>query len=126
MPSVALEVEATTTAAPLIRHLVTDFAARHGATPDLESRIAAAINEAVANVVAHAYPLGVGSLTCECDIEDGTLEVVIADQGQGILLAGASPGLGMGLAIISELADGFRLWRGDEFGVSVWMRFDLA
>jgi anti-sigma regulatory factor (Ser/Thr protein kinase) len=125
VPSVALEVGATAAAVPLIRHLVADFAARHGATLELESRIAAAISEAVANVVTHAYPHGMGTLTCDCDIEDGTLEVVIADQGQGIL-AGEAPGLGMGLAIISELADGFRLWRGDELGVSVWMRFDLG
>jgi anti-sigma regulatory factor (Ser/Thr protein kinase) len=108
-----------------VRHRVLDFAAVHGATPSALARIGPAVTEAVANAVVHAYSDGEGFVECDCDIENGVLEVIIADTGDGFTVR-ASRGLGLGLAIVAGCCDDFGLVHGgEEPGVSVWMRFAL-
>lgn len=50
---------------------------------DLEE-IKIAVNEAVTNVVVHAYPAGPGLLTLEAEINDRGLTVTVSDEGIGI------------------------------------------
>jgi anti-sigma regulatory factor (Ser/Thr protein kinase) len=91
----------------------------------VQSRIGPAVTEAVANAVMHAYPDGDGEVTCDCDVEHGVLEIVIADRGVGFGQVD-SPGLGIGLAIVAGCADRFWIHQGaEEPGVAVWMRFVL-
>ncbi|HZB77010.1 MAG TPA: ATP-binding protein [Solirubrobacteraceae bacterium] len=125
VPSLALDLAATPAAVPLVRHRVMAFAGENGANLEVQSRIGAAVTEAVANAVIHAYPDGEGAVTCDCDVEQRMLEIVVADRGDGFR-PGDSPGLGIGLAIIAGCSDHFWIHQGGEDpGVSVWMRFAL-
>ena len=77
-------------------------------------------------MVRHAYPAaGGGPVICEADIEGGTLEVVVADRGEGFRPS-HSPGLGAGLAIIADACDELTIRRRDHEGVEVWMRFVIV
>ena len=125
VPFLSLRLDALPAAVPFIRHRVLEFARVHGASPSVLARIGSAVTEAVANAVTHAYPDRDGFVKCDCDIENGVLEIIIADTGDGFTLR-RSPGLGVGLAIVAGSCDDFGLVHGgEEPGVSVWMRFAL-
>jgi serine/threonine-protein kinase RsbW len=86
-----------------------------------------AVTEACTNVVVHAYPEGQeGPLDVSARIGADHLEVVIRDQGQGILPRPDSPGLGLGLPLIATLADSLELGRGPADETEVRMTFQLA
>lgn len=88
---------------PVFRHAVAEFAAEHGAAPDLCADVALAVSEAVTNAVKHS---GVGakeSITLTADIKDGWLDIVVRDRGRGFGTA-ESDGLGLGLSIIARLS----------------------
>ena len=64
------------------------------------------MGEACANVVVHAYPPGdVGPLIVHAEIKDGEILIEVCDQGQGMTPRPDSPGLGLGLPLIANLAD---------------------
>lgn len=108
-----------------LRHLIVGFARRHGADGELSSRIALAVSEAVANAVIHAYGrrAAPGALVhYAADVGDGDLEIVIADDGDGLQAGDPSAGLGLGLGLIAELSDDFAI-TGRSPGLEVWMRF---
>jgi serine/threonine-protein kinase RsbW len=108
------------------RRRITEFASAHGADRRLQADIALAVTEAVANVIVHAYPPGrVGTLSIAADIEEGELEIVVTDEGEGFR-PGTSPGLGAGLSIIAETAKEFAIREHEPRGTELWMRFDLA
>src|SRR5829696_830234 len=101
------------------------FAAELGADRELQARVALAVSEAATNVVVHAYPdAGPRPLHVAADFEEGDLEVVVADQGEG-LRTGRSPGLGAGLGIIAETCDKFVVREREPAGVELWMRFGV-
>jgi anti-sigma regulatory factor (Ser/Thr protein kinase) len=107
------------------RRRIKEFAAAHGAPRRLQADIALAVTEAVTNVIVHAYPRGsVGTLSIAADIEEGELEIVVTDEGQGFR-PGTSPGLGIGLSIIAETASDFAIREHQPRGIELWMRFDL-
>jgi anti-sigma regulatory factor (Ser/Thr protein kinase) len=104
------------------------FAGEHGGDRELRDRIATALSEAVANAARHAYvgrPPGAVHITA--DIEDGTLEIVVADDGGGLA---ASPSdeiaAGLGLSLIARSTDGFAIRERATGGTELWMRFRLA
>jgi serine/threonine-protein kinase RsbW len=108
------------------RRRITEFASAHGADRRLQADIALAVTEAVANVIIHAYPPGrVGTLAIAADIEEGDLEVVVTDEGEGFR-PGTSPGLGAGLSIIAETATEFAIREHQPRGIELWMRFELG
>jgi serine/threonine-protein kinase RsbW/stage II sporulation protein AB (anti-sigma F factor) len=111
-----------------IRHAVIELAARFGAGEDVTTDIALAVGEACANVVMHAYPPGdVGPLIVHAEVKDGALHVAICDQGQGMTPRPDSPGLGLGLPLIANLADKLEMSDGpDEMGTVLQMVFRLA
>lgn len=109
-----------------VRRWVVAFAAEHGAGRDLQGRIAIAVAEAVGNVVVHAYePGSAGTVAVAIDVEDGDVEVVVADDGHGFRRDDSS-GLGTGLPLIASTSDRFAIRERMPRGVEVWMRFRLA
>jgi serine/threonine-protein kinase RsbW len=126
VPCTSLEAEAVARSVGDARRRVAAFAAEVGADRDLQARVALAVSEAATNVVMHAYrgrtfrPLHVAA-----DFEDGALEVVVADEGDG-LRPGRSPGLGVGLAVIAETCDEVVVREREGAGVELWMRFHVT
>jgi serine/threonine-protein kinase RsbW len=90
------------------------------------SDIKLAVTEACTNVVVHAYPdRDDGPLGVRAKLADGTLIVVVSDQGRGILPRADSPGLGLGLPLIATLAESLELGTGANQETEVRMTFQL-
>ena len=124
VPHVHMRLEAAPEAPRSARERLVAFVLDNGGDAELVARSALATTEAVANVVRHAYVDGDGWIDVEADIDDGLLEVVVADRGEG-LRSTPSDGLGAGLAIIADCADDCTIRSGDGEGIEVWMRFVL-
>jgi anti-sigma regulatory factor (Ser/Thr protein kinase) len=65
------------------------------------------VSEAVTNVVLHAYrdrPQS-GAIHVSADLHEEGVEVVVADDGIGMRPRADSPGVGLGMPLISDLAD---------------------
>lgn len=86
------------------------------------------VSEAATNVVTHAYTeeaRGSGLIHVEASVDGDELQVSVIDTGSGLRPYRDSPGLGLGLAIIGELADTVELLHGGNRGLRVLMRFAL-
>jgi serine/threonine-protein kinase RsbW/stage II sporulation protein AB (anti-sigma F factor) len=127
VPALSIELAATSENVRRVRRLVSAFAAEYGADPDLLSRIAVAVGEATTNAVVHAYPPGVpGAVHIWADVEDGELEVVIADDGTGLRATPHHAGLGAGLPAVAQCSDRFAVRERLPRGTEIWMRFVIA
>ena len=99
-----------------------------GALADLKL----AVTEACGNAIRHAQPTDHGVVKVDFDLDDGTIEIRVADTGPGIrALPDAEPDelaeSGMGIAIIRALVDDFEIRDGDSGrGTVVRMRKRLA
>ena len=85
--------------------------------------IVLAVNEACANVCIHAYPAGAGSMTVRMASNGRSISIEIEDGGRGIATGAASPGAGLGLLMIRELAAGCEIVSGPS-GTLVRLRFE--
>jgi serine/threonine-protein kinase RsbW/stage II sporulation protein AB (anti-sigma F factor) len=95
--------------APLRRAVVEFADAQSVADPPL-SDLRLAVSEAITNVVVHAYRnRGPGrvTVTATVDEERDWVEITIADEGTGLRPRHDSPGMGLGLALMSRMADTF-------------------
>jgi anti-sigma regulatory factor (Ser/Thr protein kinase) len=83
-----------------------------------------AVSEACNNVVMHAYGDGVGPMTVDFELGGGEIEVSVRDRGHGIRGVSASHDrMGVGLAVISALADRSEFVNVPEGGTEVRMSF---
>jgi anti-sigma regulatory factor (Ser/Thr protein kinase) len=91
----------------LLRHAVVDFAGGSGASERQRDDIALAVSEAVSNSVVHAYARAIhpGDVTVEAWMQDGSLEVIVCDEGIGMVPRSDSPGLGLGLPLIHQVTE---------------------
>jgi anti-sigma regulatory factor (Ser/Thr protein kinase) len=104
---------------------VVAFAASNGIDGKLLGDIGLVVSEAVGNVVAHAYENDdddPGGVHIAADVEDSSLEIVVADDGLGIR-DGESSGLGLGLSLIADTCADFAIRERAQGGTEVWMRF---
>ncbi len=111
-----------------LRNLVVGLAARAGADDMLQASVKLAVCEALNNVAIHAYAEhpAPGPMEVEAWIDGAALIVVVLDEGVGLAPRPDSPGLGLGLPLLAELADDFRVeTRTDRAGTRVAMRFSL-
>src|SRR5262245_6821463 len=117
--------DATADAVPSARHAVTAFAEQQGFRGAALHDIALAVSEACANVVLHAYrgKRERGTFEVEARWPDHELEITVSDDSIGMLPRSDSPGLGVGLPLIAELAGSFEIRADGESGTTVVMRF---
>jgi anti-sigma regulatory factor (Ser/Thr protein kinase) len=111
-----------------IRHSVLAFAEAHGMTNALQADIALAVSEACANVVMHAYVDAPepGPLTVAAYHDNSALVVTVTDDGSGMVPRPDSPGLGVGLSLIAQLAQGLEVSNLTPRGTTVRMTFTAA
>ena len=108
------------------RRRVRAFAASHGAGDEALAGIELAVSEAATNVVVHAYGgSAAGVLRIDADVEDGELELVVADDGFGFS-GEPGPGLGLGLGLVRHGALALEIRDHPLGGVELWARFALA
>lgn len=114
--------------APL-RAAVVGLAAANGATDEQRNRVGLAITEALTNCALHAYasPAPPGPVSVEAWTRDGTLTVIVSDEGHGMRPRLTSPGLGLGLALIARMSERVDIeHHGPDRGMSVRMSFILG
>ena len=112
--------------APVARRAVREFCRRNGATPEVCQAVAVAVTEAVANAVVHGYrdvehP---GLVEIVTAVEDGRLVVLVRDFGAGLATYTRSHGAGLGLPLISMLADHVEVLGDIGEGTELRMTFD--
>jgi anti-sigma regulatory factor (Ser/Thr protein kinase) len=108
---------------PLARHAVTEWATAAGADDDRMHAIRLAVSEALTNVVLYAYPWRTGEIHITARVAGNELWVLIADSGCGIHAGRDSDGLGLGLALISQVTDGFSVVERSSGGTELRLRF---
>ena len=102
------------------RRAVGDVASRLG-VPDADVRLA--VSEAVSNSVTHAFRGGEsGTVTIVCLTQPDLLTITVADDGAGMRPSVESPGLGLGIPLITKLASEVR-FDSSERGTTVSMSF---
>lgn len=112
-----------------MRHAVVEFANGQGASDRQCDDIALAVSEALSNAVLHAYAgqASPGVMRVKACMHERWLEVVVSDQGVGMLPRTDSPGLGIGLALIGRITVRLELESRDSIpGLRVRMTFAIT
>jgi anti-sigma regulatory factor (Ser/Thr protein kinase) len=108
------------------RNSLTEFALAVGATGERLEAIRLAASEAVTNAVLHAYQGAGGAIQVSGSYVHGEFWLLIADDGTGLRPRGPHSGLGLGLALIAQLADEFQILSRSTGGTELRMQFRLA
>ena len=106
-----------------LRKAVVAFAAEAGF--DDTGQIALAVSEALTNAVVHAYRDSgdVGDVRVVACDEADRIVVVVRDYGAGMLPRADSPGLGLGLPLISQMTDDLQIEAAEGSGTLLRMHF---
>ncbi|CAA9489863.1 MAG: hypothetical protein AVDCRST_MAG85-1162 [uncultured Solirubrobacteraceae bacterium] len=118
-------VKAVAVNVPRLRRAATRAARWLGADQPTVTRIALAVSEAASNSVLHAFPTTPGRMRVLVSegAHDGDIEVRVSDDGIGLTPRPDSPGLGLGLGLIAEVADDLTISRLPRAGTEIVMRF---
>lgn len=109
------------------RKALTEFARQTGASEDQLHAVRLAASEAVTNAVIHAYTCGEpGEIQVTASYLEDELWLLICDTGSGMRARENSPGLGLGLALIAQMADEFQILTRGSGGTELRMRFSLS
>jgi anti-sigma regulatory factor (Ser/Thr protein kinase) len=110
------------------RGSLTDFALAVGVDGERLEAIRLAASEAITNAVIHAYEgRGPGgSIQLNASYVDGEFWLLIGDDGTGLRPRGPHSGLGLGLALIAQLADEFQILSRSTGGTELRMQFKLV
>lgn len=111
---------------PGAREAVAELAAAAGAPPGQVGAVRLAVSEAITNAVVHAYRGSQGRVYLTAAVVSDELWVLVGDDGCGMQVRSDSPGLGLGLLLISQECDGFTVLARASGGTEVRMRFDLV
>jgi serine/threonine-protein kinase RsbW len=109
------------------RKAIREFAASAGATARALGTIAVCVSEAMNNVVVHAYRHDdrPGRVELEAELDGDSLWVRVRDRGHGLEPRLDSPGLGLGLPLVSQMCASSTIVSPEQGGTEVTMRFDL-
>ena len=109
------------------RRAVVGYAIDAGAPPRALFGIELAVSEACTNAVVHGYIDGVAkTFTVTARRRGPDLRVVVRDRGRGMVPRPDSPGLGLGLPIITQMASRVEVRAPEEGGVELCMTFALS
>jgi anti-sigma regulatory factor (Ser/Thr protein kinase) len=109
------------------RRAVSAAARRAGAGDPVLDAVRLAVSEAVSNVVVHGYRDSArGAFTVAVEWEDDELRVTVRDEGCGMQPRADSPGAGLGLPLIANLAETFTVTAPPGGGTEVSMTFSLG
>lgn len=119
-PAIALLVVESPGAVAQLRATVRGFAAGLGLPAAIVDAADLAVGDAATTIVVGAHAGSLRTLEMSVDYQDGTLEVVVSDHGQGLPVelatdAGCLP-------LVGELSDDFCVSAACD-GIEVWMRF---
>jgi anti-sigma regulatory factor (Ser/Thr protein kinase) len=109
------------------RQAIREFALAAEPTDHALGSIAVCVSEAMTNVVVHAYrdaPTP-GLIDMEAELNGDSLTVWVRDQGHGLEPRLDSPGLGLGLPLISQFSEASEIASPEDGGTEILMRFDL-
>ncbi|HWF51397.1 MAG TPA: ATP-binding protein [Solirubrobacteraceae bacterium] len=122
--AVRLEMESRPEAPALVRAALTGVAQRLDLDPELFDDLKTAVSEACNNVVLYAYNGQPGPLAVALDLGPEGMAATIRDWGRGIGPVEASEErMGVGLAVISALADRAEFISAPDGGTEVRMAF---
>ena len=111
-----------------LRRAIAEFARSAGATDAAVTALELAASEAMSNAVVHAFvdrdEPGTLIVTAECDADE--ICVVVCDDGSGMRPRPDSPGLGVGLPLMTRATRALNFRARPEGGTEVAMRFSLA
>ena len=94
--------------------------------PDRLADIALVVSEALTNAAMHAYvSMTPGSMTLVAAVSNGNLRVTVTDEGRGMVPRTDSPGLGLGLGVMSRVADALEISSPGGRGTEVSLSFPL-
>ena len=125
---VLLRERAVPEAVPFARRTIQTFLDRDDVPAAIRTSAALAVTEACTNVVLHAYldAEEPGEVEVRARLEERELVLQVSDGGRGMKPRTDSPGLGMGLPLIAQMADHFEvLDHDDRPGVCLRMHFEL-
>ncbi len=118
---------ATPDIVPWARQLVVDFATAAGIRGEQLENVRLLVSEAVTNAVLYAYEEAFpGEIHIIAAVVSRELWIVVADDGGGMRRSSRERGgLGLGLALMAQLSDGFTLASRSSGGVEARMQFHL-
>ena len=106
---------------------MSSLAASAGATTSALDSIAICVSEAMTNVVVHAYrhEERPGTIEVAAELDGDSMCVRVRDRGGGLQPRLDSPGLGLGLPLISQISARSEILSPEHGGTELIMRFDL-
>jgi anti-sigma regulatory factor (Ser/Thr protein kinase) len=124
-PTIRLELESRYESVTLVRSMLAGVADLLPFDSELLDDLKTAVSEACNNVVLHAYGDASGPMVVELCVTDGGIEALVRDSGSGIqqVASSAEDRIGVGLAVISALADRAEFRSVPEGGTEVRMTF---
>jgi anti-sigma regulatory factor (Ser/Thr protein kinase) len=122
-PSLNLDLVAEPASVSAARHALAEFVAGRGVD---RPAVEVAVSEAVSNAVVHAYREAPepGRIVVRARFVDACLRVEVSDNGLGMRPRADSPGLGLGLPLIAQLATHVDITSHD--GTTVLLEFALG
>jgi anti-sigma regulatory factor (Ser/Thr protein kinase) len=109
----------------MLRGALADFLTDAGIGEPLLTSAKLAVSEAVTNAVVHAYVDAPrpGLVRVAASIEGDSLLVEVCDDGSGMMPRLDSPGLGVGLPVIADMADTLDIGNSARGGTRLRMSF---
>jgi anti-sigma regulatory factor (Ser/Thr protein kinase) len=109
----------------LIRGVVAAFAEHEGVAARTGRCAVQAVHEAAVNSVVHGYGGGDAdrAVRIEASADEDWLRLSVSDTGAGFRPSRTSPGYGLGLSIIAQLADELEIRDGAQGGLTVAIAF---
>lgn len=122
---VRLEVESRPESVAIVRRVLLAFADAVAVDGELLGDIETVVSEACNNVVLHAYEASHGPMIVSLEATRTTIEAYVEDRGVGFRKASPiRPSIGIGLPVISALADHAEFRSIDGSGTYVRMQFN--